>query len=102
MRTLLVGALVANLVGCSHQVPPVQTAADSCASTNRLACWLSVRVSIEPTSRTTNSATLESKSVVARRVRESAVSLGAAKHGPRADAENDGGKSGRDSFMAAR
>jgi hypothetical protein len=87
MRTLLVGALVANLVGCSHQVPPAQTAADSCASTNRLACLLSVRVSIEPTSRTTNSATLESKPAVARK---------------RADAENDSGKSGRDSFMAAR
>ena len=48
MRTLLVGALVANLVGCSHQPPPAQTAADSCASRNPLACWMSVRMSIEP------------------------------------------------------
>jgi hypothetical protein len=102
MRTLLVGALVANLVGCSHQVAPVQTAADSCASANRLACFLSVRVSIEPTSRTTNSATLGSKPVVARKARETAVSLGTAKRASRADAENVGGKSPHDSLMATR
>jgi hypothetical protein len=53
MRTLLVGALVANVVGCSHQPPPTQTAADSCASRNPLACWMSVRTTIEPTSLTT-------------------------------------------------
>ena len=58
MRTLLVGALVANLVGCSHQPPPAQTVADSCASRNPLACWMSVRTTIEPTSLTTSSATL--------------------------------------------
>jgi hypothetical protein len=49
MRTLLVGALIVNLVGCSHQSPLAQTAADSCASRNPLACWMSVPVSIEPT-----------------------------------------------------
>jgi hypothetical protein len=102
MRTLLVGALLVNLVGCSHQSPPAQTAADSCASTNRLACWLSVRVSIEPTSRTTtNSARLESKAMVARKARETSVSSKTAKHGTRTDAENIGGKSEHDSIMAA-
>ena len=67
MRTLLVGALVANLAGCSHQPPPVQTAEDttqdttqdktqdSCASRNPLACWMSIRVPLEPTSLTTRS-----------------------------------------------
>ena len=55
MRMLLVGALIVNLVGCSHQSPLAQTAADSCASRNPLACWMSVPVSIEPTSLTTNS-----------------------------------------------
>jgi hypothetical protein len=75
MRTLLVGALVANLVGCSHQPPPSQTAAESCASRNPMACWMSVRVSTEPTSLTTNSATLESKPA-ARKARETAVELG--------------------------
>jgi hypothetical protein len=75
MRTLLVGALVLNLAGCSHQPPPVQTAADSCASRNRLACLLSVRVSLRPASRTTTSATLGSKPAIARKAREAAVSL---------------------------
>src|SRR5258705_5295100 len=84
MRTLLVGALVANLGGCSHQPPPAQTAADSCASRNPLACWMSVPVSIEPTSLTTNSATLESKPAIARKARETAVWLGTAKQRPRA------------------
>jgi hypothetical protein len=100
MRTLLVGALVANLVGCSHQPPPAQRAADSCASRNPLACWTSVRVSIEPTSLTTNSATLESKPAIARR--ETAVWLGTAKQRPRADVKNVDGKSRHSSLMAAR
>jgi hypothetical protein len=102
MRTLLVGALVANLVGCSHQPPPAQTAADSCASRNPLACWMSVRVSIEPTSLTTNSATLKSKPAIARKARETAVWLGTAKQRPRADVKNVDGKSRHSSLMAAR
>lgn len=72
MRTLMVGALVASLVGCGHQPPTAQTTADSCASTNPLACFMSVRVSIEPRSRTTNSATLERKPGIVRKAREAA------------------------------
>ena len=65
MRTLLVGALVANLAGCSHQPSPIQaaedttqdTSHDSCASRNPLACWMSIRVPLEPTSLKTSSKT---------------------------------------------
>ena len=79
MRTLLIGALVANLAGCSHQLPQPQTAADSCASTNRLACFLSVRVALGPASRTTVSAKRESKPAIARKTQEAAVSLSTAR-----------------------
>ncbi|HLG79756.1 MAG TPA: hypothetical protein VKY22_01985 [Bradyrhizobium sp.] len=75
MRTLLVGTLVVILAGCSHQPPPLQTAADSCASINRLACFLSVRVSLAPMSRRTDAAKLESRPAVPRKAREAAVSL---------------------------
>ncbi len=102
MRTLLVGALVANLVGCSHQPPPAQTAADSCASRNPLACWMSVRTTIEPTSLTTSSATLRKQAGIARKARETAVWLGTAKQRPRADVKNVDGKSRHSSLMAAR
>jgi hypothetical protein len=102
MRTLLAGALAANLAGCSHQPPPVQTAADSCASRNPLACFLSVRVSTEPMSPTTNPATPESKPAIARKARETVVSLGTTKHHPRADVKNVGEKSRDSSLMAAR
>jgi len=93
MRTLLLGALVANLVGCSHQPPPAQTAADACASRNRLACWTSVRVSIEPMSHTTNSATLESKPAIARKTREAALWSRTANQRQPEDVEHLGGKS---------
>jgi hypothetical protein len=102
MRTLLAGALAANLAGCSHQPPPVQTAADSCASRNPLACFLSVRVSTEPMSPTTNPATPESKPAIARKAREAAVTSGITKHHPRADVKNVGEKSRDGSLMAAR
>ena len=102
LRTLLIGALVANLVGCSHQPPPSQTARDSCASRSLLACWMSVRVSIEPTSITTNSATLESKPAIARKTRETTAGSGTAQQRPRADVENVGGKLLHTSLMAAR
>ena len=75
MRTLLLGALVASLAGCSHQPPPVQTAADSCASQNRLACFMSVRVSLGPAPRTSTLAARESKPAIPRKAREAAVSL---------------------------
>ena len=100
MRTLLVGALVANLVGCSHQPPKMQTAADACASKNPLACLMSVRVPIGPTTLTTNSATPESKPAMARKARETAVWSGTAR--PRADLKNLGGKSRNSTLMAAQ
>ena len=100
MRTLLVGALVATLVGCSRQPPPAQTAADSCASRNLLACWMSVRVSIEPTSLTT--ARLKSKPAIAQKTAETAVRLGTPKPRPRADVKNVGGESRHSSLEAAR
>lgn len=81
MRTLIIGALLVNLVGCGHQPPPVQTAADSCASTNRLACFMSVRVALAPTARTATSAKLASKPAIARKAREAAVSSSTEKPG---------------------
>jgi Tfp pilus assembly protein PilV len=79
MRTLLLGALVANLAGCSHQLPPAQMAANSCASTNQLACFMAVGVSLRPTSRA--SAKLESKPAVPRKTNAAAVSVSTAKQG---------------------
>lgn len=61
MRTLLIGALVATLVGCSHEPPP-QAAIPSCAGPNPLACLTAVRVPIESVSFGSNSATMEGKS----------------------------------------
>jgi len=61
VRILLIGALVATLVGCSHQPPSRRATTDSCASRNPLACWMSVRVPIEPASPTTHSATPRSQ-----------------------------------------
>jgi len=79
MRTLLLGALVANLAGCSHQLPPAQTAANSCASTNQLACFMAVGMSLRPTSRA--SAKLESKPAIAHKTHAAAVSVSTAKQG---------------------
>jgi hypothetical protein len=101
MRTLLVGALAANLVGCSHQLPPAQTAADSCASRNPLACFMSVQVSLRSTSRTTTAATLQSKPVIARQARAAAASLGTATKGRRREAKNLAGEPRHSSLMAA-
>jgi hypothetical protein len=98
LRTLLIIALAATLVDCSHQSQPSQ-ATDSCASRNPLACWMSVRVSIERAPLTTNSA-VESKLAITRKTREIAVlSRTAQKHQP-ADAENVGKKSRHSSLMA--
>ncbi len=103
MRTLLVGALIANLVGCSHQPPPAQTAAaDSCASRNPLACLMSVRVSLAPTSLTTNSATPESRPAIARTARETAALSRPAKQRLQADRENVSGTPRHGSIMAAQ
>jgi len=81
MRTLLLGALVTSLAGCSHQLPPSHVAADSCASENRLACFMSVRVSLRPTSRPSIAAKRESKPAIARTAREAAVASGKEKQG---------------------
>lgn len=92
MRTLLVGALVANLAGCSHQPPPVQTAADSCASRNRLACFMSVSVSLERTPHMTASAKLQSKPATPRKAQEAAVSLSTGQQRRGQDVRSVGGK----------
>ena len=100
MRTLLVTALAATLVDCSHQRQPSQ-ATDSCASRNPLACWTSVRVSIEPASLTTNSA-VESKLAIAPKTREIAVRSRTAQQRQPADVENVGGTLRHSSLMAVR
>ena len=97
MRTLLVTALAATLVDCSHQ-RQLSQATDSCASRNPLACWTSVRVSIEPASLTTNSA-VESKLAIARKTGEIAVRSRTAQQ---PDAENVGGTLRHSSLMAVR
>jgi len=79
MRTLLLGVLVTTLAGCSHQLPTARTAADSCASTNQLACFMAVGVSLRPASRA--SAKLESKPAIAHKTHPAAVSLSTAKRG---------------------
>jgi len=84
MRTLLFGALVASLAGCSHQPAPLQTAANtsnSCASTNRLACFMAVGVSLRPRSRVAASTKVERKPAISRKAQEAAVSLSTAKQG---------------------
>lgn len=98
MRTLLIIALAAALVDCSHQRQPSQ-ATDSCASRNPLACWMSVRVSIEPAPLTTNS-TAESKLAVTRKTGEIAVQSRTVQRHQPADAENVGRKLCHSSLMA--
>ncbi len=99
MRTLLLGALVANLAGCSHQLPPAQMAANSCASTNQLACFMAVGVSLRPTSRA--SAKLESKPAVPRKTNAAAVSVSTAEQGS-ADAATVDAKARHRRLAAAR
>src|SRR4029077_6349978 len=86
LKTLLVTALAATLVDCSHQPQPSQ-ATDSCASRNPLACLTSVRVSIEPASLTTNCAA-ESKLAIARKTRDIAVRSRTSQQRQSADAED--------------
>jgi hypothetical protein len=100
LRTLLVTALAATLVDCSHQRQPSQ-ATDSCASRNPLACWMSVRVSIERAPLTTNSA-VESKLAITRKTREIGVRSRTAQQRKPADAENVGGKLRHSALMAVR
>jgi hypothetical protein len=68
MRTLLIGALAATLVGCNCLLPP-QAAMESCTDANRFSCFdraaASQPIEPEPASFKTNSATTEIKSTVA-------------------------------------
>ena len=65
MRTLLIGALAATLVGCNCLLPP-QAAMESCTDANRFSCFdRAAAIEPEPASFKTNSATTEIKSTVA-------------------------------------
>jgi hypothetical protein len=73
MRTLLIGTLVATLVGCSCPVPP-QASVDACADPNGFGCLnrMAAGRPIEPTpaSSRTNSAATRVKSTVAAKTEE--------------------------------
>ncbi len=68
MRTLLVGALAATLVGCSCLLPP-QASIEGCTDANGFACFdrtvASQPTEPKPASFKTNSATIEIKSAIA-------------------------------------
>jgi hypothetical protein len=68
MRTLLIGALAATLVGCSCLLPP-QAGMESCAGANGFACFdrtaASQAIEPKPASFQTDSATIEIKSTIA-------------------------------------
>ena len=68
MRTLLIGALAATLVGCSCLLPP-QASIEGCTDTNGLVCFdrmaASQPIELKPASFKTESATTEIKSTIA-------------------------------------
>jgi hypothetical protein len=68
MRTLLVGALAATLVGCSCLLPP-QASIEGCTDANGFACFdrmaASQPIELKPVSFKTESATTEIKSTIA-------------------------------------
>ena len=68
MRTLLIGALAATLVGCNCLLPP-QAGMESCTDANRFACFdraaASQSIESEPALFKTNSATTEINSTIA-------------------------------------
>ena len=68
MRTLLIGALAATLVGCSYPLSP-QAGMESCTEANGFACFdrtaASQPIEPKPASSETNSATTEIKSAIA-------------------------------------
>jgi hypothetical protein len=73
MRTLLIGALAATLVGCScPSLPPASM--ESCTGANRLACFdrtaASWPVEPEPASFQTDSETTETESTIAAKIEE--------------------------------
>ena len=73
MRTLLIGALAATLVGCSYPLPP-QASMEACTDANGFGCFNRTAASrpIEPTpaSSKTNSATTKAKSTIAAKTEE--------------------------------
>src|SRR6266566_1331976 len=68
MRTLLIGALAATLVGCSCPLPP-QASIEGCTDENGFACFdrmaASQPIELKPASFKTESATTEYKSTIA-------------------------------------
>ena len=68
MRTLLIGALAATLVGCSCPLPP-QASVEGCTDANGFACFdrmaASQPIELKPASFKTESATTEYKSTIA-------------------------------------
>ena len=68
MRTLLIGALAATLVGCSCPLPP-QASIEGCTDANGFACFdrmaASQPIELKPASFKTESATTEIKSTIA-------------------------------------
>ena len=67
MRTLLIGALAASLVGCSCLLPP-QASIEGCTDANKFACFdgmaASQPIELKPASFKTESATTEIKSTI--------------------------------------
>ena len=78
MRTLLVGALAATLVGCSCLLPP-QASMEGCTDTNGLVCFdrmaASQPIEPKPASFKTESATTEIKSTMAANTRKPSSAL---------------------------
>ena len=76
MRTLLIGALAATLVGCSCLLPP-QASMEACTDTSGSGCLngMAFSRSIEPApaSSTTNSATIKINSAIATRTEQPSI-----------------------------
>jgi hypothetical protein len=85
MRALLIGALAATLVGCSCFLPP--QASKGCTDANGLACFdrwaASQPIQPKPASFKTDSATIEIKSAIEKR-----ITVGAAVPAPKPKANN--------------
>jgi hypothetical protein len=78
MRTLLIGALVATLLGCSCPLPP-QAGLESCIDANGFACFSRMAagqpIEPKPASFKTDSAEIEIKSTIAKTERPSSAHL---------------------------
>ena len=73
MRTLLIGALAATLVGCSCLLPP-QASMEACTDANGLACFdmtaANQPIEPKPASFKANSTTIEGKSTIAAKTKK--------------------------------